>query len=112
MTIEGPLDRLRHNYSNGRLLVGYYTGSAASEIGKKGRLPQDISASPNKTYADKGWKGYGDWLGTGAVSPRLRKYRPFVKARVFAHKLKLKSTDDRRAFCKGEMPQRGTLHRI
>ena len=32
---------------------------------EKGRLPSDISASPHKTYANKGWAGMGDWLGTG-----------------------------------------------
>jgi len=27
--------------------------------------PDDIPASPRKTYKDKGWIGMGDWLGTG-----------------------------------------------
>ena len=34
------------------------------KMAKLGRLPADIPACPNQTYADKGWKGMGDWLGT------------------------------------------------
>jgi hypothetical protein len=30
----------------------------------KGDLPSDIPAKPERTYGDKGWKGYKDWLGT------------------------------------------------
>jgi hypothetical protein len=31
---------------------------------KSGELPEDIPATPNNTYKDKGWAGMGDWLGT------------------------------------------------
>jgi predicted helicase len=36
-----------------------------------GRLPEDIPAAPWQTYADKGWSGMGDWLGTD--HPRVSK---------------------------------------
>ena len=39
------------------------------EMPRLGRLPADIPASPSRTYADKGWKGMGDWLGTGNIAP-------------------------------------------
>jgi superfamily II DNA or RNA helicase len=58
---------------------------------KSGRKPDDIPATPERTYADVGWCGYGDWLGTGTVASRMHQYRPFNKARAFAHKLHLKS---------------------
>jgi hypothetical protein len=32
---------------------------------KSGRKPTDIPTSPHKTYANKGWSGIGNWLGTG-----------------------------------------------
>jgi len=70
-----------------------------------GRLPMDIPANPEKSYVDKGWKGMGDWLGTGTVAPRLRVYRPFAQARVFAHGLKLRTLKEWRAYCKGELPK-------
>jgi hypothetical protein len=39
---------------------------------KSGKKPADIPANPYGTYAEAGWSGMGDWLGTGAVAPRLR----------------------------------------
>ena len=33
-----------------------------------------------------------------------REFRPFKKARAFVHKLKLKSVDEWRKYCKGELP--------
>src|SRR5438552_7920042 len=72
-------------------------------------MPPDIPASPVRTYADKGWVGMGDWLGTGTVAPSLRVYRPFCGARDFVRKLKLKSQAEWTAFCKGEMSNLGRL---
>jgi hypothetical protein len=74
-----------------------------------GRLPADIPANPNRTYADKGWVGMGDWLGTGNVANYLREYRPFLKARAFARKLKLKTQSAWFSFCKGDEPHLGKL---
>ena len=74
-----------------------------------GQLPKDIPVDPGQTYADKGWKGFGDWLGTGMIASRFRKYRPFEEARNFVHKLELKSGTEWRAFCKGKMPHVGQL---
>ena len=77
----------------------------------KGRLPQDIPVGANVTYADKGWKSWGHWLGTGRIADQLREYRPFREARTFARSLKLKSSAEWFAFCKGEMPHKGRLPR-
>jgi thiol-disulfide isomerase/thioredoxin len=73
------------------------------------KLPADIPSKPDRPYANKGWSGYGDWLGTGTIAPRLRKYRSFQQARGFAWKLKLKNGTEWRAYCKGEMPHLGRL---
>ncbi len=76
----------------------------------KGKLPSktpkpdDIPTCPYKTYKDKGWKGMGDWLGTGTIAPRLREYRPFKDARKFAHGLKLASSTEWYQYCKGKLP--------
>ena len=69
-----------------------------------GKLPLDIPAYPNQVYADKGWKDWGDWLGTGAVAARLKVYRSFREARAFVRRLKLQSGTEWKAFCKGEPP--------
>lgn len=58
---------------------------------KSGELPWDIPKNPSRTYASDGWKGFGDWLGSRTVAPRLREYRSFADARKYAQSLKLKS---------------------
>ncbi len=75
----------------------------------KVRLPPDIPTNPGRTYDNKGWRGYGDWLGTGTIAPRLREYRTFQEARAFAHSLKLKSVIEWSTYCKGGMPFKGRL---
>ena len=77
------------------------------QIPQKGMRPLDIPTNPNKPYAKSGWKGMGDWLGTGTIAPRDIVYRPFEEARAFVHSLELKSTDEWNRFCKGQMPEKG-----
>src|SRR5207247_688511 len=79
------------------------------EMPRLGRLPVDIPVAPEQQYADNGWMGWGDWLGTGNISNTRRQFRPFHEARAFARKLKLKSGTKWRAFYKGEMPKLGRL---
>jgi superfamily II DNA or RNA helicase len=74
-------------------------------ISRLGRLPKDIPVNPDQTYADNGWKGYGDWLGTGAIAHSRKEFRPFREARSFAQKLKLKSGAEWRAFTQGRIPR-------
>ncbi len=72
---------------------------------KSGRRPADIPGNPHSVYRKLGWKGIGDWLGTGAVAARDREYRPFPKARAFARRLKLTSSSAWYRFCKsGKRP--------
>ena len=35
---------------------------------KSGDKPEDIPAGAHRTYKDKGWAGWGDWLGMGRAS--------------------------------------------
>ena len=43
--------------------------------------PQNIPADPSKIYKDN-WKGWGDWLGTGTLAPKNKKFLPFKDARI------------------------------
>ena len=79
------------------------------KLTEKGELPEDIPAKPDRVYRDKGWLGFGDWLGTGEVATYLRQYRPFKEARKFARSLGLKSQTEWRKFTKGEIPGKGPL---
>jgi len=79
------------------------------QIPEKGMLPTDIPAKPDRTYLKHGWKGIGDWLGTGMIASFNRVFKPFEKAREFVHALKLKNNREWRAFCKGQLPEKGSL---
>jgi superfamily II DNA or RNA helicase len=70
------------------------------EYYQRGKKPDGIPAKPQRTYADAGWIGWGDWLGTGTIAPRLRAYRRFEAARAFARGLKLKSRTEWMEYCK------------
>ena len=59
---------------------------------KSDKLPKDIPAYPRQTYENKGWKSWGDFLGTGYVAASVRKYRSFKEAKSYAQKLKFKSS--------------------
>ena len=50
-------------------------------------------------YANNGWAGMGDWLGTGTVASSLRQYRPFKIARAFVRTLGLKSGQEWSVYC-------------
>ena len=67
---------------------------------KSGKKPTDIPANPQNVYASDGWSGWGDWLGTGALSTSLRQYRPFQKARAFVRELGLKSQAEWTSYCR------------
>ena len=71
-----------------------------SEYCQSGKKPEDIPASPSSTYKEKGWLGWGDWLGTGNIAAQQRVYRPFKKAMAFVHKLNLKSQREWSHYCK------------
>lgn len=70
---------------------------------RSGKKPANIPNGPDVFYKYKGWVSYGDWLGTGAVSKKLIKYRTFSEARRFARKLGVKSILQWRAYCKSGM---------
>jgi len=72
---------------------------------EKCRLPKDIPANPNSTYAGKGWKGFGHWLGTGTVAAGLKRFRDFKEARTYVRKLKLKNQSEWFLFCKSRRPK-------
>ena len=78
---------------------------AWSKYCKSGKKPDYIPASPEKVYKNKGWKGWGDWLGTYTIAVFNRDFRPFENARKYVHGLKLKDRDDWYEHCRsGKKP--------
>ena len=52
--------------------------------------PDDVPSNPQKVYKDKGWKGYGDFLGNGQQrGGQRKKWRSFASCREFARSLEL-----------------------
>jgi len=67
---------------------------------KSDAKPIDIPAYPEGVYKDKGWIGWGDWLGTGVIATFDRKYLPFIEARSFVHQLQLKKQKEWQSWSK------------
>ena len=59
------------------------------EYCKSGNKPDDISTHPQTLYKNKGWKGLGDWIGTGRISEqeRSKNFLSFSDARKIVHEL-------------------------
>jgi hypothetical protein len=55
------------------------------------KLPADIPANPDRTYASEGWTGWGDFLGTGYVAAKYRVYLSYEESREWAHSSGIKS---------------------
>ncbi len=71
---------------------------------RSGDKPDDIPATPEVVYKAE-WRGFGDWLGTGAVAPQDRQYRSFQAARAFVRSKGLTSGADWTKYCRsGERP--------
>jgi hypothetical protein len=79
------------------------------QLPAKPLLPKDIPANPRQTYRRRGWKGWGDWLGTGNLAPRFRRYRSFAAARRFARGLRLKNQHEWVAYAHGKIPLKPRL---
>jgi hypothetical protein len=75
------------------------------EYCRSGDKPDDIPAAPEQVYKNKGWKGYGDWLGTGNESDKYKLSKPFIDARIFVQKLGLKNSRKWKEYCRsGDKP--------
>jgi len=64
-----------------------------------GKLPRDIPSNPDKVYKNKGWKDFGDWLGTGtiAASVRSKKFlKDRIEAKILGRKVKKEIFGDKR----------------
>ena len=76
------------------------------EYCKLNKVPSDIPKEPHLRYRNRGWRSWGDWLGTGAIANRLRKYRSFDDTRKFVRSLGLESQSDWVRFSKSDkMPR-------
>ena len=56
--------------------------------------PEDVPGSPDEAYKGKGWKSWGDFLGTGNNQNNQKVYRSFEACRDFARSLGLRTWKD------------------
>ena len=83
----------------------YMTG----KLRRLGKPPRNIPTNVQRIYKDKGWKGLGDWLGTGRIADQNREFRPFPEARKFVQSLKLKTAAEWMDYSKGRIPKQRPL---
>ena len=88
-----------------RAALNLKSGPEWRSYGQSGKKPNDIPTNPNRTYAETGWAGMADWLGTDTVATYLREYLSFEKARASVRDLNLKSETEWREYCRsGKRP--------
>jgi hypothetical protein len=63
---------------------------------KSGKKPANIPNSINKIYEKSGWKGWGDFFGTGKIANYNVKWRDYEVAKILIHTLNLKSASQYR----------------
>ena len=70
----------------------------------KTKFPKDIPSDPSRVYK-KEWTGWGDFLGTGRVGNKDRKYRSYKDAKKFARSLKFNGAHEWKIYAKsGKKP--------
>jgi hypothetical protein len=93
------------NFEEARAFVqklGLKSGKPWVAYCRSGQKPNDIPAAPDTVYAESGWNGWDDWLGTGRVKVN---WRNFEDARTFVQSLGLKSETEWRKYCRsGQKP--------
>ena len=67
---------------------------------KEGGRPPSVPSCPDKTYKDKGWQGWGHWLGTGNTRSAPGCFLPFDEALAVAQRLGLASSIEWLRWCK------------
>ena len=80
---------------------------------KSGKKPDDIHSSPSRAFKNKGWEGWGDFLGNDErIANQNRVYWSYEKASAFLIKLGVENrTDFERKYKSGKIPKdipRGT----
>jgi len=96
------MDRKFRSYHDSKIFVNSLklkTRDEWRDYTKLGKKPDDIPVAPHLVYKNKGWEGFGDWLGTGRIASRNKKFRSFSDANKFAQSLKISSQKKWAEYC-------------
>jgi hypothetical protein len=74
------------------------TVASWKEFTRDSIFPEGLPTNPAMAYKNKGWKTWGDWLGTNFVALRDRDYIRFSKARTYVRCLNLRSREEWKAW--------------
>lgn len=76
---------------------------------KSGKRPDNIPFHPDRSYKNKGWISFGNYFGTGTLSPKekSKKYWSFEESRKFMRSLHLKNDQEWRDFSKSSKRPEG-----
>ena len=77
---------------------------------KDSAFPKELPTNPPMAYKDKGWKTWGDWLGTNFVALQHRDYIRFSKARAYVRCLELRSREEWKAWWAKNRPSNIPQH--
>jgi len=86
----------------------------ASEWGdfaKTNKRPKDIPGNPQRTYKNKGWASWSDFLDTENIAYKYKTWWSYEKAKKYLHKLKLKNEGEFYSlYKKGKIPSQIPVH--
>jgi superfamily II DNA or RNA helicase len=80
--------------------LGLKSQTQWKEYIKSGYKPNNIPATPDKIYHNKGWLNWGDFLGTRTIATFQRSYLSYNEAQTFVKNLNLKSFQEWRLYSK------------
>ncbi|MDC0153550.1 hypothetical protein OAJ02_02315 [Nitrosopumilus sp.] len=76
-----------------------------NEYCRSNTLPTNHSTRPDTVYKNKGWKGWGDFLGTGNIASVNIQFRSFESTREFVRSLGIQTWKEWQEYCKsGDKP--------
>jgi hypothetical protein len=85
-----PQDKVFRPYKEARDFVhklNLKTQKEWQKYAKSTKRPGDIPGTPEASYKNLGWEGYGGWLGTGRTSNQDRLFLPYNQAKKVVQKV-------------------------
>ena len=67
---------------------------------RNGMRPPNMPSTPQSTYKDVGWQGWGHWLGTGNQKHQKKSFLPFDEVLRVARSLRLVSQKEWELWCR------------
>jgi superfamily II DNA or RNA helicase len=74
--------------------IGLKSYTEWRHFSKTKEKPSNIPSNPRDVYEEKGWKSWGDWLGTDVIATKYIEFISFNEAREYAQSLRLKNVNE------------------